>query len=1052
MKRNQKWAALAAAAVLTIGAFGTAGAAFWEGTDVNETVTGRTFTAADGEVAVDSGAKVTFKDCNINVAQEAFTVNAGTAIVEGGAVTSGVYSNYLNKQGGGTVEFTDTAISGDLFAAQGAGSTISVSGGSVDVKTIKGTLSCEIDGQKQEVPEDAKDSYIDFEGTTVKADAIISDGGEIDFDGGTTATIGSMDFKENKDGSLFISDDGTSVTVKDVNFDGTYINVADKSTLNVTNLTMKNGANLELNADSEGPYTYEQGKGAVVNADTASFDKSHIYVGIGSQLTAKTLTLANQSSLDVFGEDASFKATGKTESSGQSTILVRDGASAAFADITVKDGTENGQAISVVGGGKMTSGALNATNVNVGVKGEGSSYTFTGGTVSGGELYADNSGVLTIKDATISTDANCFTTEDGTIEMTGGTVTSGVWVNGVSEEAGAQGSFTDAALSGEYLAAQGKSLLTVTKGSANVTNVYASKDVMIDDKLVAKDVAQAAIVFDGTTVTADTVTLDGGALDVTGGAQMTSNTLLMKNEAKLSVEGAGTEYVIKNGGTVTISQDSDVDAAITVDAGTLRFKSGSELYVNGEESDETAGANGIALLDLADDTAADGALQAVNKGKIIFENGSSVHTTADENHVVGTVASADETSSIVVEDKAQLFVSNAVADEETEYDFSNVVEGSDAAFKQIYGKTILVRLNEDGKTFGETEDVSAVLPDVFAAAAFTAANIEGSGDAYDFVTKVLGQDGDSDAKRTEYLNQAAGLTGLVGVSHGTYGFAQRVADLALRHEAEGQHIWASYLREDRTVDGFKVGSLSTDYDLSYNGFILGGDFAKTENSVTGAAFAYADGDVSSNGGLVSTKNDAKYYAGEIYHIRKAGDVTFRAGVGYMRSSNELTQANLGTKLTGKTDASAVHAGIRAEKAVETAGGTWAPYIGLDYFHVSADDYTDSLGFRHDTESANIWNLPVGVQYRHEVKSGSWTLAPIVEIGYLFALGDKDVNETYGYGDASSVFASDIAENSFIGKLGFAAKKDAMSYELHYGYQKGSDVKSNQWGVQISYAF
>ena len=296
------------------------------------------------------------------------------------------------------------------------------------------------------------------------------------------------------------------------------------------------------------------------------------------------------------------------------------------------------------------------------------------------------------------------------------------------------------------------------------------------------------------------------------------------------------------------------------------------------------------------------------------------------------------------------------------------------------------------------------------------------------------------------------MASMGGVAYGTYGFVQDLDTMIANHDREQHGIWASYLRQDKNVDGFTAGNTKANYDLKYNGVIIGGDFRTTDTSRTGAAFAYAKGDITSYGHDAYTKNDNKYYGIGLYHDITAGDMTYRADLGYVRSDNDLTQYNLGKKLTGSPDGSAWYASVRAEKAIASGHSLWTPYIGLRYMQVKTDTFTDSLGISHDMDNANLWNIPVGVSFRHTTQSGAWKYTPVAEVGYVFAAGDKDVNETVRLGTASNAFSSELAENHFVGRVGFEAANTAMTLGAHYQYQKGSSTKANTWDVQVGFKF
>ena len=187
-------------------------------------------------------------------------------------------------------------------------------------------------------------------------------------------------------------------------------------------------------------------------------------------------------------------------------------------------------------------------------------------------------------------------------------------------------------------------------------------------------------------------------------------------------------------------------------------------------------------------------------------------------------------------------------------------------------------------------------------------------------------------------------------------------------------------------------------------------------------------------------------------VKGAAGMTYRAEIGYDRSSNDITQWNTVSRVTGSTDADAFHVGVSAEKEIRSGASVWTPFLGLQYIDLSIDDYSDSLGFRHEGDSAGLWNMPLGVNYKYETTNGGWTYAPSVTVGYRFAFGDDGVDETFRYNGGSGSFGTEIAEGSFFTRVGFLAKKENMGFGVHYGYERGSDTEANQWGINCSFYF
>lgn len=677
------------------------------------------------------------------------------------------------------------------------------------------------------------------------------------------------------------------------------------------------------------------------------------------------------------------------------------------------------------------------------------------------DLAVDNAGTVVnlAEGSTVKGTFGNLSTEGGTIEMTGTDVTgTGLWAN---RKDGTGGSITvtgGSVIDGDIAAQGADSQITISGAEVrNIGNIIARHQIIIDnvDKTDTMSGGGKISFVNGTKAKADNmIVADGGEVNISSGANVTTKNI--DADAGIVSVGSGTMTVngtanFKDGGQLALTSGANVDvtgkvylydtAGISVDGSIMTFQSGSELHVDGSSVGK----------------AVDGVV-AANKGTIVFENGSATYTTVNANNTVATVATAmNDGSSIEVKENALLYVDGIKADGTTQYDITTatVQQNQQTGWNgKVYGANLLQVMDKETGTF-ENRDVAAAFPGVFGAAAFTAALMDAGSTANTFVNDVVNPvlsntEAQEVARITEALNSAAGLTGLGGVGYGTYRFTTAFTDHVANHEASD--LWASYLHDKSSVDGLSVGNLRADYDLTYDGVVVGSDFYNNGRTTIGAAFAYADGDVSTKSG-VSTKNDVDYYGGMIYGSVKGGaGMTYRAEIGYNRSSNDLTQWNTGKRITGSVDADAFHVGVAAEKEIRTGSSVWTPFLGLQYIDLSIDDYSDSLGFRHEGDSAGLWNMPVGVNYKYEVANGAWTYAPTVTFGYRFAFGDDSVDETLRYGSGAGSFGTEIAEDSFFTRIGFEAKKDNIGFGVHYGYERGSDTEANQWGINCSFFF
>lgn len=568
-------------------------------------------------------------------------------------------------------------------------------------------------------------------------------------------------------------------------------------------------------------------------------------------------------------------------------------------------------------------------------------------------------------------------------------------------------------------------------------------------------------------VNADQITMDKSTIDIAGVGTLIANKMTLNNTT-LSLSGIQNEVT-------TLARDADEDIqpldvtqngvtvevknTLTMNGGTLQVNAGSKLttnqmkLANGSTVNVIGPGSSYTINGKENVMSGNAQIAVTGGGSVTLAEGAGIKAEAGTDNKVKTIITADENSKVDVM-KGSLYIAHAKKDG-TVYDVSTAIksgtENKGNDFAKIYGdsrRTKAVEKDANGNyTFKSNIDEISKGSPIF--------NIlkeadENEGKLTDFLDKAF-VEGTTDAQANNALEHAAAIAEMAGVTHGTYGFAQDFSGMIADHKGEGSGIWANYLRQDKKVDGFQVAGRKAKYDVKYNGFLIGSDLISDENSRTGIAFAYADGSHTEKDG-VTGKNDTKYYGGDVYHHFTAGGIQYKADIGFIKSDNDLEQTQLGTTIKGSVDGNAFFAGIRAEKEIALGASSLTPYAGLRYYRIHTGDFTDSLGMKHETENANLWNLPVGVEFRHEVKNGSWSLTPVAEIGYNFVMGDKDTKETVSLGNAADTFSFDIGESAFLARLGVEAENSTWTLGGGYRYQKGSDTQSNQWYIQAGYRF
>ena len=977
------------------------------------------------EISVDDKSTLTVNGGNLDSGQDAFNVNDGSkAEVNEAKVTTGAWANNA------AITLKNSTTSGNWLYA----------------------------GNAFPDPEDENDKGPVKEGLPV---------GSITIDGGTASVKNVL--VQNK-GQFNVTNGAVLDVTKDTS-------ATDSAWEQPATGIMKGG---EIVVRAWGPNTAQAEKGNSVSDPINKLDQVSTLAVNGATVKANKLTVEGKEAKELnYSESAALTAKNSTVELGSATLN------------SAKFYAENSQ---------ISIGDLHAENSQMSVKGD---LNVSGMEFSGGTFSAD---ALQVKaDKEDKEDFQYIGFYDGAKaevkEFSSGGVKGVILDINTSDDDISKGQGADVTI--QKIALSNESAIQLEKGSLHSDTVNLDKEALLfanngtkaeiqkmtmdngsclyvgsyDDKdMVVKEAADvtvhqldmkgdSTIAIENGQLNSDQITMEKSTIDIVGVGTLIANKMTLNN-ATLSLSG------IQNEATLAFDEDEDtqpldvtqngvtveVKDTLAMNGGTLQVNDGSKLTTNQMKLANGSmvtvdGTNSSYTIKGSDNTVSgDAKIAATNGGSVTLAEGAGIKAEAGTDNKVKTIITADANSKVDVT-KGSLYIANAKKDG-TVYDVSTAVksgtENKGNDFGKIYGdsRRTIAKKDANGKYIFKSniDEISKNSP-IYNI--LKKAN-ENEGKLTDFVDKAFGE-GTTDAQANNALEHAAAIAEMAGVTHGTYGFAQDFSGMIADHKGEGSGIWANYLRQDKKVDGFQVVGRKAKYDVKYNGFLIGSDLISDENSRTGITFAYADGSHTEKDG-VTGKNDTKYYGGDVYHHFTAGGIQYKADIGFIKSDNDLEQTQLGTTIKGSVNGNAFFAGIRAEKEIALGASSLTPYAGLRYYRIHTGDFTDSLGMKHETENANLWNLPVGVEFRHEVKNGNWSLTPVAEIGYNFAMGDKDTKETVSLGGAADTFSFDIGESAFLARLGVEAENSTWTLGGGYRYQKGSDTQSNQWYIQAGYRF
>lgn len=1013
-------------------------------------------TAADGSLSITgkdvrgiqltNGAILTANNVNFNdkgTSNEVTTETGSTLIVNGGSITAPM--RHFSADSGSTISTNGTTITTGAWANNAA----------ITLKTSKTSGTWLYAGNA--FPENENDKGDVAEGLPV---------GSITIDGGMASVKNVL--VQNK-GQFNVTNGAVLDVTKDTS-------ATDSAWEQPATGIMKGG---EIVVRAWGPNTAQAEKGNSVSDPINKLDQVSTLSVNGATVKANKLTVEGKEAKDLnYSESAAFTAKNSTVELGSATLN------------SAKFYAENSQ---------ISIGDLHAENSQMSVKGDlkvSGRMEFYGGTFSADALQvkADKGDVQIIR--------FCNSAKAEVKEFSGDGVILDINTSDydISKGQGADVTIQQIALSNE-------SEIQLEKGSLHSDTVKLDTKAQLfanngtkaeiqkmtmdngsrldvgsydDDDMVVKEAADvtvhqldmkgnSTITIENGKLNSDQITMDKSTIDIAGVGTLIANKMTLNNTT-LSLSGIQNKVATlaldadeaiqpldvtpQNGVTVEVKDTLDMKG------GTLQVNDGSKLITNqmklANGSTVTVdGTNSSYTIKGTDNTVSgDAKIAATNGGSVTLAEGAGIKAEADANNKVKTIITADAGSTVDVT-KGSLYIANAKKGD-TGYDVSTAIikngtENKGNEFKHIYGDSrfVIAQKDADGNYTFKSNIAEISKGSLFSHILEEA--YENEGKPKDFVVKAFGPDTPDDAQGINAFEHAAAIAEMAGVTHGTYGFAQDFSGMIADHKGEGSGIWANYLRQDKKVDGLQVAGRKAKYDVKYNGFLIGSDLISDENSRTGITFAYADDSHTEKDG-VTGKNDTKYYDGDVYHHFTAGGIQYKADIGFIKSDNDLEQTQPGTTIKGSVDGNTFFAGIRAEKEIALGASSLTPYAGLRYYRIHTGDFTDSLGMKHETENANLWNLPVGVEFRHEVKNGSWSLTPVAEIGYNFAMGDKDTKETVSLGNAADTFSFDIGESAFIARLGVEAENSTWTLGVGYRYQKGSDTQSNQWYIQAGYRF
>ncbi|MBQ9105520.1 MAG: autotransporter domain-containing protein, partial [Mailhella sp.] len=534
----------------------------------------------------------------------------------------------------------------------------------------------------------------------------------------------------------------------------------------------------------------------------------------------------------------------------------------------------------------------------------------------------------------------------------------------------------------------------------------------------------------------------GGVVNITGG-------MLTVGDVDTS-EASGTTVAI--GAPVTLGASTELTvtgggASATGTGSKVEFGEGSMLIVDAEKLGGEAAFTGTGT---TNSTA----------------GGQEFHAAADSKlHILNAKAGQD----IVIAD-------NFASDKE-EYSASNVtfanplidasqitVADKDDADRQGNGKVVLTGL--------DVKDPTEVYGDVDASNALVEVTQQGGDGIGGDMLKGFLESGSRDASA---LNEVASAAVTAGVQNTALRLADAASNTVLDHMSLAQHdgthaihsggvdFWATPMYGNLYTSGMaapgasvrgQFGGLALGADLEA-GHFLGGQFR------LGAAIHGGGGQSEAKGTACSVQNDYDFGGVNLYAGWNSGAFNLIGSVGYAFGNHEVEMglpfAGFGTA-KADVDSTAFTADLRAEYQLKTDWVDVLPHVGVRYTALRTDSYDLKAGGvlnSVDRVTQNIVQFPIGVTLSKDFAFADWNVKPMVDVSFIPAVGDKDVETKVRFSGVNAVDSFDsrvMDSSSWAATMGVQAEKGDFTLGLNYGVQTSSHETDQNIQLKLGWKF
>ena len=277
-----------------------------------------------------------------------------------------------------------------------------------------------------------------------------------------------------------------------------------------------------------------------------------------------------------------------------------------------------------------------------------------------------------------------------------------------------------------------------------------------------------------------------------------------------------------------------------------------------------------------------------------------------------------------------------------------------------------------------------------------------------------------------------------------------VSGVSAAANGQGGAIWATPVYKSADADGFNADNKSYGADVKLYGLALGADIEVAPNFKVGGMFNVGSGDADGQGLGSNVSNDFDYYGLGLYAGYSMDAFSLVADVTYTAVDNDIEgNTDLG-KVNASIDSTNLSVGVTGQYKLSLAGMDVTPHAGLRYSMIDMDDYSTAYS-QNDSDSINIFSIPVGVTIAKEYVTDTWTVKPSFDLTLTGNFGDDEVDATAkwnGFSNLSTTVKSEIMDNFTYGAaVGVSATSGNFGLGLGVNYTGSSNT--DEFGVNAN---